>query len=337
MRRGMPTIPDFTSPAWQQSQHELEITHRIQDGFEPKMPAYRDKLTEQQILALAIYVRHFWPEPAKPGTPKPVQPSAGARMPAVQIYRSYCLGCHDADGRGKIAPEAMRKDIPDFTAPRWQAQRIDADLENSILNGKGQFMLPMKDKLSPADAKVMAALVREFAKGNKPLRVEPEKPVVPTPPEEPKVVPSPKEKPPVREKPESPGRSAELARRLRAATGLYRQYCLICHGPKGTGSDMRRSMPPIPDFTQRGWQDGVTNPQLTASILDGKGTFMPAFRGRVGDKQAADLVAYIRAFGPSRPQRVETPATDFEKRYRELEEEWKELQRQLDKLSPRPR
>src|SRR5207245_9657622 len=68
---GMPTIPDFTSLAWQLSQTDLEITHRIQEGSEPLMPAYRDKLSQQQILALAIYVRAFSIGGTEPAGTKP--------------------------------------------------------------------------------------------------------------------------------------------------------------------------------------------------------------------------------------------------------------------------
>jgi quinol-cytochrome oxidoreductase complex cytochrome b subunit/cytochrome c len=332
---GMPTIPDFTSLAWQMSQTDLEITHRIQDGNEPLMPAYRDKLTRPQILALAIYVRHFATDLTEPAAPKPAPPppSAGAPLSAVPLYRAYCLGCHDADGRGKIAPKAMQKDMPDFADPRWQARRTDAELVNSILNGKGQFMLPMKDRLSPAEARLLAGFVRDFARGKKPLKVEPEKPVVPPPPDEPKVVPAPREK----LAPPAPARrSAELARRVRAATGLYRNYCLLCHGIRGTGRELRRSMPTIPDFTNRTWQEGVSDAQLAASILGGKGSWMPAFRGRLTAGQASDLVAYVRAFGPIRPRRREAPSGDFEKRFRELQEQWDELERRLKELSKKP-
>jgi quinol-cytochrome oxidoreductase complex cytochrome b subunit/mono/diheme cytochrome c family protein len=330
---GMPTIPDFTSLAWQMSQTDLEITHRIQDGNQPLMPAYRDKLTQPQILALAIYVRHFGAGPTEPPPARPVLPSASTPMPAIPLYRAYCLGCHDTDGRGKIAPKAMQKDMPDFADPKWQAKRTDAELLNSILNGKGQFMLPMKDKLSPAEAKLLAGFVREFARGKKPVKVEPEKPIVPPPPDEPKVVTAPKEKPAA---PAPARRSAALARRLRAATGLYRNYCLLCHGPQGTGRDMKRSMSMIPDFTNRNWQESVSDAQLMTSILDGKGNFMPSFRGRLSASQASDLVAYVRAFGPSRPKRPGTPADDFEKRFRELQEQWDELERRLKELSKKP-
>src|SRR5262249_428209 len=128
----------------------------------------------------------------------------------------------------------------------------------------------------------------------------------------------------------------DTAARMRVATAMYRQYCLSCHGTDGSGSEMKRSMPAIPDFTNRAWQEGASNAQLLAGILDGKGGLMPAFRGRVSEEQAKDLVAYLRAFGPARPKPKEPPASDFEKRYRELQEEWQELQRQLEELS-RPR
>jgi hypothetical protein len=61
-------------------------------------------------------------------------------------------------------------------------------------------------------------------------------------------------------------------------------------------------MPDLPDFTSHTWQQSRENPQLAVSILDGKGKFMPSFRGRVKADQVFDLVGYVRAFGPSRLQ-----------------------------------
>jgi len=184
-------------------------------------------------------------------------------------------------------------------------------------------MLSMKDKLSPVDAEQMVAYMRDFQGGKQVIPVAPA--VVPPPPAEPSVVPSPKLSP----------AAAETVARTRVATGLFRQYCLICHGADGKGREMRASMPTLPDFTIRSWQEGLGSPQLTVSILDGKGTLMPAFRGRVNEDQARDLAAYVRAFGPVRTTTPEAPANDFEKRFRELQDQWNELERQLKKM-PKP-
>ncbi len=53
------------------------------------------------------------------------------------------------DGRGTIVRKAMPS-IPDLTDAKWQASRTDAELLHSVLEGKGQFMLPMKDKFALA-------------------------------------------------------------------------------------------------------------------------------------------------------------------------------------------
>ena len=96
---------------------------------------------------------------------------------------------------------------------------------------------------------------------------------------------------------------------------------------------MKISMPAIPDFTNPAWQKQVSNPQLVVNILDGKGTLMPSFRGRVDDKQVQDLVAYVRAFGPVSAESPVAPASDYEKRFLELQNQWNELHTQMKKLS----
>jgi ubiquinol-cytochrome c reductase cytochrome b subunit len=328
IRAAMPRIPDFSSLAWQMSQTDLEIAHRIQDGYEPTMPAYRDKLSQQQILALTVYVRAFSVVPV--GTPAPAPPATppdASGMPVALLYRNYCLACHDADGRGQTVKAAM-KDIPDFADAAWQASHR-SEFKKSILEGKGKFMLPMKDRLSESDAERLVQYLQQFTKGKPPDSVEPPTPVVPPPPTKPVVVAPGDKKPPAPEVPDT-------ANRLRAATGLYRQYCLICHGAYGKGLEFKASMPSIPDFTTQSWQSGVSDAQLGVSILEGKGTLMPAFRGRVTEEQTRDLTAYIRAFGPARAAPSETGVSDFEKNFRDLQDQWNELQRQLDKLSKPP-
>jgi quinol-cytochrome oxidoreductase complex cytochrome b subunit len=337
VRKGLPTIPDFTSMAWQMSKPGLEVADRIRDGDEPLMPAYRDKLTTQQILGVAVYVRAFAASPAAVGLAPAPQPAAKgppagqeparpvtARMPAAQVFQAYCLACHEADGTGSKLRKAV-SDMPDFTSARWQSSRSNAELEHSILEGKGKLMVAMKDKLGPRDAGQLVALVRGFRDG-KPAPKEP-------PPE--KKGPS-QELPPGKEQPKVTPPADGTAERLRVASGLYRQYCLTCHGVDGRGSEMRPAMPALPDFTNPAWQEGVSNPHLAVTILDGKGALMPTFRGRVGDEQAQDLAAYVRAFGPVPPPAPRPAPSDFDRRFRELQAQWDELQRQLQESSRPP-
>jgi ubiquinol-cytochrome c reductase cytochrome b subunit len=333
IRSGMPTIPDFTSLVWQKSRTELEITHHIYDGDEPLMPAYREKLGEEQILALTFYIRAFSVTPAEPvpheKPQQPVPPAPAAAMSPSQIYVAYCLACHDADGSGA----SFRKLVPltpDFTDPQWLASKSDAEFQAAILDGKGKLMLPMKYKLGSTDVEKMVEFVRAFAGRKQVVASEPKEPLI-APPQQPTVVgaPLPSEKPS-----RNVAASAEAAARTRAATGLYRQYCLVCHGNDGTGREMKGSMPNMPDFTDRAWQEKVGSDLLLAGVLDGKGTLMPAFRGRVNDAQGADLVAYVRAFGPIRTKVAEPAPDDFEARFNELRQQWNDLHRQLRDYTP---
>ncbi len=104
-------------------------------------------------------------------------------------------------------------------------------------------------------------------------------------------------------------------------------------------------MSEIPDFTISSWQAKRSDHQLTASILDGKGTHMPAFRDNLKKEQIQALVAHVRALDPSKSKTVkdgrttqaEDPPSDFEKRFRELQKQLDDLQRQFRELSGPPR
>jgi hypothetical protein len=92
-------------------------------------------------------------------------------------------------------------------------------------------------------------------------------------------------------------------------------------------------MPSIPDFTSHAWQESVTNPQLAVSILDGKGTSMPEFRERISEQQAEDLITCVRALGPVRAASAETLSSDFESRFREVQDHWNKIHREFQELS----
>jgi mono/diheme cytochrome c family protein len=128
---------------------------------------------------------------------------------------------------------------------------------------------------------------------------------------------------------------ATSRRHSSSARALYETRCVRCHEPDGKASELHESIPHAPDFTDPHWHQNRSTTQLIVSILDGKGTQMPAFGGKLSSAEARDLVAYLRTFAPSSPTGSEASPDDFETRFRELEEEFQRLKEQLDELSPR--
>jgi mono/diheme cytochrome c family protein len=134
--------------------------------------------------------------------------------------------------------------------------------------------------------------------------------------------------------------TAARAEKLRMAGGIFNMNCIPCHGPDGRGTLVRPAMPPIPDFTSRGWQTSRSSSQLASSILEGKGTLMPPWNGKLTREQARDLVLYVRSFGGPAMLAAETegeaPAAlarvDFHKRIRSLRQQFDELEKQSQTL-----
>jgi mono/diheme cytochrome c family protein len=117
-----------------------------------------------------------------------------------------------------------------------------------------------------------------------------------------------------------------------SAASLYRRYCQGCHGADGAGRS-RAAADGRPNFTRRAWQEQREDAILLVSILDGKGTGMPSFQDRLSEAQARSLVAHIRAFAPA-PSRsspsAQTPGNGFAAQFRQLQEEFEGLQRQVE-------
>jgi mono/diheme cytochrome c family protein/uncharacterized membrane protein len=111
--------------------------------------------------------------PPKPSESKPPEsrqhkvswPSASgaAGTPAARaLFRRHCAKCHGTDATGSAARDRLRQ-IPNFTAASWQAQRSDAQLLASILDGKGTEMPPGRGKVSAEQARGLVAYIRSFA------------------------------------------------------------------------------------------------------------------------------------------------------------------------------
>src|SRR5262249_43084596 len=77
---------------------------------------------------------------------------------------------------------------------------------------------------------------------------------------------------------------------------IYTSRCAICHSKDGAGLPNWKSKGQ-PDFTNAEWQKSHTDQQITASIRDGKGKFMPSFKDKLSEEELTALVQRIRAFG----------------------------------------
>jgi mono/diheme cytochrome c family protein len=134
--------------------------------------------------------------------------------------------------------------------------------------------------------------------------------------------------------------TAARAETLRRAGGIFNTNCIPCHGHDGRGTLVRPAMPPIPDFTSRGWQTSRSSSQLTSSILEGKGTLMPPWNGKLTPEQVRDLVLYVRSFGGPSTLAAETEGeapvalsrVEFHNRIRSLRQQFDELEKQSQTL-----
>ena len=259
--------------------------------------------------------------------PLPLQsaPAAPEMRDVSGLFRQICMKCHGADGTGSSARSCL-PEIPDFTSVPWQERRADARLMASILDGKGSEMPPQRGNISEEQARGLVAHVRGFA----PTREKPgqgeqagsamasfneryrrlqeqQEELLRQYRELSQVSPG-----GARSRPSESGQhrvaqeSAPAALGTPPVGGLFRQRCVKCHGADGTGSRTRSLLSEIPDFTIASWQEQRADAQLMASILDGKGSDMPPQRGKIGEEQVHSLVAYVRAFAPTKgnPGRV---------------------------------
>jgi len=77
---------------------------------------------------------------------------------------------------------------------------------------------------------------------------------------------------------------------------LYRKYCQVCHGEECDGDGIMTNLMGIMpmDHTNPNETNSLDNDELVKSILDGKGRFMPAWRGILSQSDVEALVSYIR-------------------------------------------
>jgi cytochrome c6 len=81
---------------------------------------------------------------------------------AAALYKSKCAACHGPDGTGNT-PTGKSLGVTDLTSGDVQKQ-TDAQLTDSIANGKGKKMPAYKGKLTDDQIKDLVAYIRDLAK-----------------------------------------------------------------------------------------------------------------------------------------------------------------------------
>jgi cbb3-type cytochrome c oxidase subunit III len=77
---------------------------------------------------------------------------------------------------------------------------------------------------------------------------------------------------------------------------VYAGKCAVCHGKDGRGTPNWRAKGQ-PDLTDAKWQKSRTDAQIAGFTSEGKGKYMPAFKGKLSDEEIVAVVARIRALG----------------------------------------
>lgn len=184
-----------------------------------------------------------------------------------RLFVSYCQLCHGADGRGdgplaktmKISPIDLKKSI---------RARSDTILKK-IITGRGRqtitgrdrhnlisdAMPEWKDVFNDTQVDALIAYLRFLGSSKHRLMGNPE-------------------------------------------TGyqLYQKYCKVCHGDEGEGDGIMTTLMEIEpmDHTNPNETNSLSNDILIASILEGRGRYMPAWEGVLTQSEVEALVSYIR-------------------------------------------
>lgn len=74
---------------------------------------------------------------------------------------------------------------------------------------------------------------------------------------------------------------------------VFMRACAACHGPEGTGEQMRRIIPTIADLTKAEVQQRVDDKAMAELIAKGKGK-MPPFEGALTPEQIQAVIKHVR-------------------------------------------
>lgn len=81
---------------------------------------------------------------------------------------------------------------------------------------------------------------------------------------------------------------------------IYKEQCIVCHGPLGRGDGYVLFSPPVADLTSEGVQK-KSDPELFKSIHQGRpNTAMGSWRLALSDEETWAVLQYVRQLGRSK-------------------------------------
>lgn len=244
-------------------------------------------------------------------------------------FRENCASCHGNDGAGNARTSSSS--VPDFTSVAWQFGQTEDAIIDRMADGVVPLMPSFRDKFSPQEMLEVAVYIRTLLS---PPTIDAETSLPKAPQQQGRSPEASLSEARSRDD-SSQAATSVVAARIRAGAGIFRESCVACHGADGMGIKSRPQMPGIPDFTNPAWQTRQSDRGLATSIMDGKGSLMPAYRGRITDSQARDIVAYLRFFGPrTAPTKGPGSESELKKSLRALEQRFDELESMLQKNEP---
>jgi mono/diheme cytochrome c family protein len=78
---------------------------------------------------------------------------------------------------------------------------------------------------------------------------------------------------------------------------LFKKHCVICHGEDGKGKTELGEGLEARDFTDKKFQDAITDEKILEQIANGTPERMFPFRGKLTPEEMEALVPVVRAFG----------------------------------------
>lgn len=173
-----------------------------------------------------------------------------------ELFDTYCAVCHDTNGTGN-GPLASK--LEKRPANLTQSTRSTKDMFQIVKGNSAHkingAMPRWGQLLSDPQIKSIVSYVRFISSGNEPLPGDPH-----------------------------------------SGKEIYDRHCSACHGIHGRGDGVMVDILKIKpaDHTKAGAVAGMSNKELLMTIIEGKGNYMPGWKGILSDDEVAAVASYIR-------------------------------------------